>query len=81
MSNTNRLLKNEKFTQKGPLEARNLHANINRPLKNDKFMPRGPLDQAIYVQTQTGHSKMRNLRQRDHLIEQFTSKHKQAIQE
>ena len=56
--NTNRPLKNEKFTPKGPLEASNLHPNTNRSLKNEKFTPKGPLDRAIYVQTQTGHSKM-----------------------
>ena len=41
--------------------------NTNRPLKNEKFTPKGPLNRAIYVQIQTGHSKMRNLRQVDHL--------------
>ena len=65
--NTNRPLKNEKFTPRGPLEVRNSCPNTNRPLKNEKFTPKGPLNRAIYVQIQTGHSKMRNLRQVDHL--------------
>ena len=40
--NTNRPLKNDKFTPREPLEARNLRPNINKPLKNEKFMPRVP---------------------------------------
>ena len=79
--NINKSLKNEKFTPRAPLEARTLRPNTNRPLKNEKFTPRGPIDRAIYIQTQTGHSKMRNLCQRDHLTMQFTSKHQQATQQ
>ena len=64
-----------------PLEASNLRPNTNRPPKNEKFMPKGPLNQEIYVHTLKGHSRMRNLRQKDHSTEQFMSKHKQATHE
>ena len=39
--NTNRLLKNEKFTPKETNRLSNLCPNINRPLKNEKFTPKG----------------------------------------
>ena len=42
--NTNKPLKNEKFTPSGPLKVRNLHLNTNKPLKNEKFTPMGPLE-------------------------------------
>ena len=45
-----------------------------------KLHQRGPLDQAIYIQTQIGRSRMRNLHQRNHSTEQFTLKYKQATQ-
>ena len=65
---------------KGSTQLSNLSPNTNSPFKNEKFMPGGPLDQAIYIQTQTSHSRIRNLRQRDHSTEQFMLKHKQTTQ-
>ena len=42
-------------------------------------MPKGPLDRAVYVQTQTNHLRIRNLCQKDHLTEQFTSKQNRPL--
>ena len=50
-----------------PLKVINLRPNTNRPLKNEKFMQRDHSKREIYIQTQTGHSRMRNLCQRDQL--------------
>ena len=49
-----------------PLKVINLRPNTNRPLKNEKFMQRDHSKREIYIQTQTGHSRMRNLHERDH---------------
>ena len=47
-----------------PLKVINLRPNINGPLKNEKFMQRDHSKREIYIQTQTGHSRMSNLCQR-----------------
>ena len=50
-----------------PLKVINLRPNTNGPLKNEKFMQRDHSKREIYIQTQTGYSRMINLCQRDHL--------------